>query len=67
MFIIGVGNNLVLNPPKYWYKGIFKKSAAARATAIDTPKIALAPNLPLFGVPSNSIINLSMACCSNTS
>jgi hypothetical protein len=21
MFIIGVGNTLVLNPPKYWYKG----------------------------------------------
>jgi hypothetical protein len=32
---------------------VSNKSAAARATAIDTPKIAFAPNLPLLGVPSN--------------
>ena len=34
--------------------------AAALATANETPKIALAPNLPLFLVPSNSIRVLSM-------
>ena len=41
--------------------------AAAFATASDTPRIALAPNLPLFSVPSSSIINLSMARCSKIS
>ncbi len=31
--------------------------AAARASAIETPRIALAPSRPLFGVPSSSIRN----------
>lgn len=35
--------------------------AAAFATASETPKIAFAPNLDLFSVPSKSIINLSIA------
>ena len=56
MFIIGVGNSLELVPPKYLYRDTPKESAAACATAKDTPKIALAPRRPLFSVPSNSII-----------
>ena len=43
------------------YKGCPKASAAAFATASDTPNIAFAPNLPLFGVPSNFIIVSSIA------
>ena len=35
-------------------------SAAARATAIDTPSMALAPSLPLLGVPSSAIIARSI-------
>ena len=36
--------------------GFQGSQAAARATAIDTPRIAFAPNLPLLGVPSRAII-----------
>ena len=60
MFIIGTGKTLAFTPPTYWYNGKSKDLAAALATANETPKIALAPNLALFGVPSNSISNLSM-------
>ena len=41
-----------------------KDAAAAFATASDTPSIALAPSLPLFSVPSKSIIILSILACS---
>ena len=34
---------------------------------MDTPKIALAPNFALLGVPSNSIITPSIATCSDAS
>ena len=61
IFIIGKGNSLAFTPPKYLYRGCPKASAAALATARETPKIAFAPSLPLLGVPSNSIINLSIA------
>ncbi|MPN36006.1 hypothetical protein SDC9_183511 [bioreactor metagenome] len=60
MFIIGTGNCLALTPPMYWNNGKPTSSEAALATAIETPNIALAPNLPLFGVPSNSIITASI-------
>ena len=63
MFIIGTGNSLALTPPKYLYKGNFKALAAALATAIDTPKIALAPSLLLLGVPSSANIKLSISTC----
>ena len=66
MFIIGTGNVFAETPPTYLYNGMFNSLAAAFATAKDTPKIALAPNLDLFGVPSNSIISLSIAFCSKT-
>ena len=61
MFIIGTGNCLALTPPMYWNNGNPNSSAAALATAIETPNIALAPNLPLLCVPSNSIIKASIA------
>ena len=40
---------------------------AVLATAIETPKIALAPNLDLFSVPSNWINALSIPTWSKTS
>lgn len=40
--------------------------APALATANETPKIALAPSLDLFGVPSNFNIISSIALCSVT-
>ena len=40
---------------------IREELAAARATAIETERIAFAPSTALFGVPSNSIIIRSMA------
>src|SRR5207302_660423 len=59
--------DLSANRPKYLYNGIFSSSAAAFATAIDTAKIAFAPNLDLFPVPSSSIIFRSIARCRLTS
>ncbi|MNE83906.1 hypothetical protein D3C80_1807640 [compost metagenome] len=56
MFIIGTGNVLAETPPTYLYKGNPNSLAAAFATARETPRIALAPKLDLFGVPSKSII-----------
>ena len=44
----------------YWNSGSPNSSAAALATARDTPSIAFAPSLPLFGVPSSSIIRASI-------
>ena len=46
IFIIGKGNSFAFTPPKYLYKGWPNASAAAFATARDTPSIAFAPNLP---------------------
>ena len=66
MFIIGTGSTFAFTPPTYWYKGSPKKLAAALATAKETPKIALAPKLPLLFVPSNSINFLSIAVWSKT-
>ena len=60
MFIIGTGNCLAFTPPIYWNSGRPSSSAAALATARETPSIALAPSLPLFGVPSSSIIRPSI-------
>ena len=66
IFIIGTGSVLAETPPTYLYKGIPNSFAAALAAAKDTPRIALAPNFDLFGVPSKSIINLSIRFCSKT-
>jgi hypothetical protein len=56
MFIIGTGSVFALTPPIYLYNGKPNSLAAAFATAKETPRIAFAPSLDLFGVPSKSII-----------
>ena len=64
MFIIGSGiTYLPLWPyssPIYLYRGTLREAASALATAKDTAKIAFAPNLSLFSVPSSSIMILSI-------
>jgi len=52
IFIIGTGSMVALTPPTYLYSGRSQESAAALQTARDTPRIALAPRLPLSSVPS---------------
>lgn len=42
-------------------EGLAFWAAAALATAIETPRMALAPSLPLLAVPSRSIRSLSTA------
>ena len=64
---MGVGILNALEPPKYLYRGIPKYFEAASAQASETLNIALAPNLFLFGVPSNSIKVSSISSCSRTS
>lgn len=44
-----------------WYKGMPFSAAAASATAMETPRMALAPSLPLLGVPSSLIRKSSMS------
>ena len=63
---MGTGNVLAFSPPIYWYSEVLEAAAAALATAKDTPKIALAPSFDLLGVPSKSIMVLSISSCSNT-
>ena len=53
---MGTGNVQTFAPPMYLYNGCLTVSAAALATANDTPNIALAPRLDLFSVPSTSIM-----------
>ena len=67
MFIIGVGRILPFTPPRYWKSGRPTESAAALATAMETPRIAFAPSLPLLGVPSRSIRYWSRPTWSNAS
>ena len=52
---------LIVEDEKYSKSGISKLQAAALLTAIDTPKIALAPILDLFSVPSSSIMTSSIS------
>ncbi len=66
IFIIGTGSVLALTPPTYLNNDKPNSSAAAFATASDTPKIAFAPSFDLLGVPSKSIIVLSTRFCSKT-
>ena len=47
--------------------GVSLAFAPALQAAIDTPKIAFAPSLDLFSVPSSSINILSIVFCSLTS
>ena len=67
MFIIGTGSVHPPTPPRYRYSGRPQASAAARATAIDTPRIALAPSFPLLCVPSRSISSRSITTWSTAS
>jgi len=64
MFIIGTGRVHAPTPPRYRYNGRPHASAAARATAIEAPRIAFAPSFPLFPVPSRSISIRSIMTCS---
>ena len=59
MFIIGTGSRCAVGPPTYRNSGRPTDSAAARATASETPRIALAPKRDLSGVPSRSISSWS--------
>ena len=59
-FIIGTGSVRAPGPPRYWKSGRPEASAAARATASDTPRIAFAPRLPLFSVPSICFMSRSI-------
>ena len=63
-FIIGTGRVVASAPPRKRYRGSPASAAAARATASETPRIALAPSRDLLGVPSRSIRVRSMAPCS---
>ncbi len=63
-FIIGTGSTVASAPPRKRYRGSPASAAAARATASETPRIALAPSRDLLGVPSRSISVRSMAPCS---
>ena len=58
---MGTGKVCALTPPTYRYKGWPAQSAAACATAKETPKMAFAPIFPLLAVPSKSIMIWSMA------
>jgi hypothetical protein len=65
MFIIGTGRDASA-PRPYRLRmcacnGVCAACAAARASAIDTPRIAFAPSRALFGVPSSSIRKASSA------
>ncbi len=66
-FMNGTGSTRAPGPPRYWYSGRPESSAAARATASETPRIALAPSEDLFGVPSSSSSAWSTAACSAAS
>src|SRR3954451_19516856 len=64
MFIIGTGSTCAEGPPTYRNSGRPAESAAARATARLTPRMALAPRRDLSGVPSRSISCWSTSRCS---
>src|ERR1700733_7712264 len=63
MFIMGTGKtaaDLSLEYfERYLYSGWPEAAAAARAAAMETARMALAPKLDLFGVPSASIMRWS--------
>ena len=54
MFIIGTGSTCAFGPPTYRNSSSPDDSAAALATASDTPSSAFAPSRDLSGVPSRS-------------
>jgi hypothetical protein len=66
-FIIGTGSVRASSPPRDRKSETPRSAAVAFAAARDEPRIALAPSLPLFGVPSSSIRRLSSASWSTAS
>src|SRR4051812_29886535 len=64
MLSIGTGRTRAFGPPTYRNSGRPAESAAARATPSETPRMALAPRLPLLSVPSRSSIAGSTSRCS---
>lgn len=52
-----------LKEGSYLYRGMPFLAAPALQTAMDTPKMALAPSLALLSVPSNFSIKLSISFC----
>ena len=64
MFIIGTGSTCAFGPPTYRYSSSPADSAAAFATASDTPSRAFAPSRDLSGVPSRSTRRWSTSRCS---
>src|SRR6218665_1435811 len=58
-FISGTGGCALPRPPRWGYSGRPDSSAAARATAMETASMALAPRRLLFSVPSRSVRVLS--------
>ena len=50
-----------LSPLRCCHSGMPRLIPAARATAIDTAKVAFEPSLDLFGVPSSSMSSASTA------
>jgi hypothetical protein len=60
MFISGTGSNGARSPASDCHSGTPRETAAARATASETARIAFAPSRPLFSVPSRSIMMRSM-------
>ena len=66
MFIIGTGSTraagrAVERREMRVERHAVRRRRCARASAIDTPSSALAPSRPLFGVPSSSIMDVSIA------
>ena len=64
IFIIGTGSTCAFGPPKERNKERSAEFADALATASDAPRIAFAPSRDLLGVPSSSIIVVSIKRCS---
>src|SRR6266704_6014445 len=62
-FIMGTGSRYDDAPPRYWYSGMPMAEAVARAAAIETPSMALAPSFDLFSVPSSAINAASTVSC----
>ena len=62
-FMSGTGSVTAPVPPTYRKSGSAQASAAARQTAIETPRIALAPSAVFISVPSSSIMRRSISAC----
>src|SRR3990170_5111921 len=66
-FIIGTGSTCAFGPPMARYRGRSRASAAACATASETPRSAFAPRFDLPAEPSRSSSSASIARWSSAS